>query len=403
MAPGIRENLRPFLLLVLINGFVGAMVGIERSILPNLAQAEFGLAAKATAVSFLITFGAVKALGNLLAGGLADRFGRRRVLLAGWLAGFPVPLIVIFAPGWGWIVVANALLGINQALCWSATVIMKIDLAGPGSRGVATAANEWAGYVGVALAALASGWLAGLYGLRPAPFYLGIGIAAAGLLFSLFARNTGGDTRGEGISGSRRKVSSFLKVFAVTSWKNRTLLAASQAGLVTNLKDGVIWGLVPIYLAERGLSYHQIGLVAAGYPLVWGFCQLVTGPLSDWWGRKWLIVAGMGIQGAGLALFRFSQSFSQWLGAAAAIGIGTAMVYPLLLAVVSDIAEDRWRASALGVYRFWRDSGYFLAGLGVGYLADMLGSGSTFALVSAILLLSTAVSATMMGETHGRQ
>jgi MFS family permease len=401
MTQAIRENLPQFLLLVLINGFVGAMVGMERSVLPNLAETEFGLASKTTAVSFLISFGTVKALGNFVAGRSADRFGRRTVLIAGWLAGLPVPWLLMLAPDWTWIIAANALLGINQALCWSVTVIMKIDLAGPRRRGLATAANEWAGYVGLSLAALATGWLAGRYSVRPAPFYLGIGVALAGLFLSFFSRETAGFLFKKDLPAGEEL--SHERVFALTTWKNRSLFAACQAGFTTNIKDGVMWALVPIYLAGRDLSYQQIGVVAAVYPFAWGFCQLITGPLSDRWGRKAMIAAGMLVQAIGMVLLVFSDGFRQWLLSACIIGIGTALVYPILMAVISDVAEDRWRASGLGVYRFWRDSGYAVAGLSIGYLSELAGSEAVFYVTAALLVVSAAVSAIVMEETHGRR
>jgi MFS family permease len=397
---GIRPNLHQFLLLVLINAFVGAMVGMERSVLPLLASREFGLESEAAVVSFLISFGAAKVLGNLGAGGLADRYGRKRVLLAGWLFGLPVPLVVIFAQDWTWVVAANGLLGVNQGLCWSMTVVMKIDLAGTKRRGVATAANEWAGYLGVALAAAGTGFLAETYSVSAVPFYPGIALALTGLTLSLFTRET--SPKGQQKECLRRsdKKNSFPEVFIRTSWSDRTLFGVSQAGLVTNLKDGLIWGLIPLYLSQKGLAAGRIGIVTAIYPLVWGFLQLAAGPASDRWGRKWMIASGMLLQGLGLALFAMSSVFWEWVATAALIGLGTALVYPTLLAAVSDRAGEAWRASALGVYRLWRDMGYVLAGVVIGSMAEFLGGQLTIFSVAGLSLLSFALVALLSKETR---
>lgn len=401
---GIRANLAQFALLVLTNGFVGAMVGVERSIMPELAREEFGLASGAAATSFLISFGLTKALGNLVAGRLADRWGRRRVLITGWVIGIPAPLLVVWAPGWSWVVAANVLLGINQALCWSVTVIMKIDLAGPDRRGVATAANEWAGYVGVALAALASGYLAGQYAPRPAPFYVGVAAGAVGLLISLLlVRDTGSQVRQETEEHNGAEHLSFGAVFRRTTWRNPTLRGLSQAGLATNLKDGVMWGLVPAFLGSEGVSMSRIGVVAAVYPAVWGFGQAAAGPLSDRWGRKKFIVGGMFGQAAGVGLFAAGQSLWQWIVAAVVIGLGTAAVYPTLLAAVSDVVDASWRASSLGVFRLWRDMGYAVAGAAIGLLADSSGNRWALGTIAGVVFLSGAAAAYWVRETLDQQ
>src|SRR5918993_163631 len=298
---GLRENWRQFALLVLVNAFVGGMVGLERTVVPLVGSLEFGLVLKTAIFSFIITFGLVKALSNLFAGGLADRFGRKRVLVAGWLVGVPVPLILMYAPSWGWIVAANVLLGVNQGLAWSMTVVMKIDLVGPRGRGLAVGLNEFAGYLAVGLTALATGYLASVYGLRPEPFYLGVGYVVLGLLSSIFlVRDTGGHVRLEMDSHPPEPSRlTFREVFALTSFKNRNLFACSQAGLVNNVNDGMSWGVFPIFFSAYGLGLQRIGVLKAVYPAVWGCLQVLTGPLSDRWGRKGLIVAGVGGGGGG--------------------------------------------------------------------------------------------------------
>ena len=368
---GLRANRGQFSLLVLVNAFVGAMVGLERTVVPLLARAEFGLASASAVLSFVASFGLVKALTNLLAGWLSDRYGRRRVLLAGWLFGLPVPFLVIWAPDWSWIVAANILLGINQGLAWSTTVIMKIDLVGPRQRGLAMGINEFAGYLAVALAALATGYIARGYGLRPEPFYLGIACAAAGLALSLlFVRETRDHVTLE--AGRERRLPTARAVFSA-SWRDPGLGAASQAGLVNNLNDGVAWGLFPLFFAAAGLDPGRIGLLAFIYPATWAVAQLGTGALSDRRGRKGLIVAGMLVQAGALAAIAVEHAFWPWAVASAVLGLGTAMVYPTLLAAVADLTTPGWRGSAVGTYRCWRDSGYVVGALLAGALADRFG------------------------------
>src|SRR3989440_9945055 len=365
---GLGANWRQFTLLVVVNAFVGAMVGLERTVVPLIAQADFGLVSKTVVLSFLVSFGIVKALANVFAGQLADRIGRKPLLVAGWLAGLPVPLLIIWAPSWGWIVFANVLLGVNQGLCWSTTVIMKIDLVGPARRGLAMGLNEFAGYVAVSLSALLTGYLAASHGLRPAPFYPGIGFAVLGLVLSIFAvQETHGHARAEARQlRSDATRPRFAHILLLTSWKDRALFAASQAGMVNNLNDGMVWGLIPVFLAARGVTLDRIGVVTATYPLVWGIGQLATGALSDRWGRKWMIASGMWVQAVGITAFIVGRAFSSWMAGATLLGIGTALVYPTLLAAVSDVAHPDWRASAVGVYRLWRDSGYALSAVGPG-------------------------------------
>jgi MFS family permease len=398
---GLGANWRQFALLVVLNAFVGAMVGLERTVLPLIAQADFGLVSTTVVLSFLVSFGVVKALANLFTGQLADRMGRKPLLVAGWLAGLPVPLLIIWAPSWGWVVFANVLLGVNQGLCWSTTVIMKIDLVGPARRGLAMGLNEFAGYVAVSLSALLTGYLAAAHGLRPAPFYPGIAFAAIGLLLSVFAvRDTHRHARTEARQlGADHARPSFIQVLLLASWRDRALFAASQAGMVNNLNDGMVWGLVPVLLAARGVALGHIGVVAATYPLVWGVGQLATGALSDRWGRKWMIASGMWVQATGIVAFVVGRSLSFWMAGATLLGIGTALVYPTLLAAVSDVAHPDWRASAVGVYRFWRDSGYAIGAIAAGLLADAFSLPFAITAIALVTFASGVVVAGVMYET----
>jgi MFS family permease len=382
---------------------------LERTVVPLIAEDDFGLVSRSVILSFLISFGIVKALSNLFAGCMSDRLGRKRILVAGWLVGLPVPFLIIFAPSWSWIVFANLLLGINQGLCWSTTVIMKIDLVGPKRRGLAMGLNELAGYLAVSLAALLTGYLAATYGLRQAPFYPGIAFAFSGLLLStLFVRETQPYARLEAQHQSassnptQQNTSSnlsFAQILLITSWKDRALFASSQAGMVNNLNDGMVWGLMPIFLAGAGLPLEEIGIIAAVYPGVWGICQLLTGALSDRLGRKWMIASGMWVQALGIGLFVVGRGFLPWLSGSVLLGIGTALVYPTLLAAVSDVAHPEWRASAVGVYRLWRDAGYAVGALLSGILADTLGISSAMLVIAALTFLSGIIVATVMYET----
>lgn len=403
---GLRPNWRQFALLVVVNGFVGAMVGLERAVLPLVAEHDFGLVSKSAVLSFLVSFGVTKAAANLAAGRLADRVGRKRILIAGWLSGLPVPLLLMWAPSWGWVVAANVLLGVNQGLCWSTTVIMKIDLVGPARRGLAMGLNEFAGYVAVSLAALATGYLAAAYGLRPVPFYPGIAFALLGLLLSVFAvRETAAHARLESeVHDARAAVPrgagpSFAQILVFTSWKDHALFAASQAGMINNLNDGLVWGLLPIFLAANGLPLPRIGIIAATYPAVWGLAQLGTGAASDRVGRKWMIAGGMWVQALGLGLFVAARGFGAWMLGAILLGLGTALVYPTLLAAVSDVAHPEWRASAVGVYRLWRDSGYAVGALAAGLLADAFNMPVAIAAVGGLTFVSGLVVAAVMYET----
>jgi MFS family permease len=406
---GLRANWQQFTLLVLVNAFVGAMVGLERTVVPLIAEADFGLTSTSLTLAFIVSFGIVKAFANLFAGRLSDRLGRRQILVAGWLFALPVPLLIIFAPSWGWIVLANLLLGVNQGLCWSTTVIMKIDLVGPKQRGLAMGLNEFAGYLALSLSALATGYLAATYGLRPAPFLPGIAFALSGLILSaFFVHETQAHARHEAqvsvqdstlLGSNPNQKPSFREIFWLTSWKNRTLFSVSQAGMVNNINDGMIWGLVPILLIAAGLSIEQVALIAAVYPGVWSASQLVTGALSDCWGRKWMIAAGMWIQAIGIALFVIGSAFWVWLAGSILLGLGTALVYPTLLAAVSDVAHPNWRASAVGVYRLWRDAGYAIGALAAGLLTDAFGGSTAIAAIGALTFVSGVIVAVVMHET----
>ncbi len=400
---GIRENLGQFSLLVLVNAFVGAMVGLERSILPVLAEEGFGLVAHSAILSFIVVFGLTKAATNYFAGRLSERLGRKGVLVAGWLFALPVPLLLLWAPSWGWVLVANAFLGISQGLTWSTTVIMKIDLAGPRRRGFAMGLNEAAGYFAVALSAWATGAIAERWGLRPYPFLLGVAFAVLGLLLSAFTvRETRAHAEAEGRLGPSPagEAPSAREVFLRTSFTDRNLSSVTQAGLVNNLNDGMAWGLFPLLYAAHGLSLSEVGLLAGLYPAVWGLGQLLTGTLSDRWGRKGLIVWGMWTQGAGLVLMAMGSGMSVFALAAVLLGVGTAMVYPTLLAAIGDVAHPSWRSSAVGAYRLWRDLGYAVGALLAGATADALGLTWAVWLVALLTIASGGLAALRMRETH---
>jgi MFS family permease len=383
---GLRENAGQFALLVCLNAFVGAMVGLERSMLPLVGERDFDLASKSAILSFVVAFGIAKALSNLAAGGLADRVGRKRLLVIGWLLALPVPLLIALAPSWGWIVVANLFLGANQGLAWSMTVVMKIDLVGPRRRGLALGLNESAGYLGVAVTALITGALAATFAPRTLVWVLGAVIAVLGTVLSiLFVRDTAGHVEREQRAHGAHVTGSLRAAFARATFHHPTLRACSQAGLVNNLNDALAWGLAPLYLAAHGASTTQIGIVAAVYPGVWGAGQLLTGWLSDHTGRKPLIVAGMLTQAAALALLAAGGgAFAPALGAAVLLGIGTALVYPTLIAAVSDAVQPVERAQVVGVYRFWRDFGFVAGALLAGFFADAAGSGPAIVIVAAL-------------------
>ena len=395
---GLKENWPQFALLVLINAFVGGMVGIERTVVPLIGSEEFKISSTTLVVSFIVSFGVVKALANLVSGQLADAWGRKRVLVLGWLVGLPVPFMIIWAPSWTWVIAANALLGINQGLAWSMTVIMKIDLVGPKSRGLAVGLNEFAGYLAVGVTAFFTGYLASEYGLRPAPIYLGVAYAILGATLSiLLVRDTRDHVRLEASAHARQSAPiNFREIFLLTSFGDRNLFAASQAGLVNNLNDGMSWGIFPLFFASFGLGVERIGILKAVYPAVWGILQVATGPLSDRWGRKGLIVGGMWVQAAGLFLTALTREFEYWLIGSLLLGIGTAMVYPSLIAAVSDASHPAWRARSLSVYRFWRDLGYAIGALSAGIIADLFGLSWAIATIAALTFASGLVVALVM-------
>jgi MFS family permease len=405
---GLGANAGQFALLVGVNALVGAMVGQERSVLPLLAEHEFGLTSASATLTFLVAFGLAKAAANLAAGVLADRHGRKPVLVAGWVAALPVPLLIIAAPDWSWIVLANVLLGINQGLTWSTTVIMKVDLVGPARRGLALGLNEAAGYVAVAAAAFTTGLIAEQAGLRPAPFVLGLVVAGLGLgLSALVVSETRGHASLESVlvgeepeAGTAGRSPGFAAVVRRTSVGDRRLFAACQAGLVNNLNDGMAWGLLPLFFATRGLPVVEIGILAATYPAVWGVLQVGTGALSDVVGRRPLIVAGMLVQAAAIGAIAASDGFLTWLLAAGVLGLGTALVYPTLIAVIADVAAPSWRASAIGVYRLWRDLGFAVGAVVSGLVADSAGMPAAIWFVALLTALSGLVAAALLRETH---
>jgi len=400
---GLKENWQQFALLALINAFVGGMVGIERTVVPLIGAEEFHIESVTLITSFIISFGVVKAVANLVSGHLADAWGRKRVLVVGWLLGLPVPFMIIAAPNWEWVIAANVLLGLNQGFAWSMTVIMKVDLVGPKSRGLAVGLNEFAGYLAVGLTAFLTGYLASRYGLRPVPIYLGVFYAVTGTILSiLVVRDTRHHVSLEA-SGVAKEASplSFRAVFMLTSFKDRNLFASSQAGLVNNLNDGMSWGIFPLFFATLGLGVERIGILKAVYPLVWGVGQVVTGPLSDRWGRKGLIVGGMWAQAAALLLTALTGQFEWWLLASVLLGIGTAMVYPSLIAAISDASHPAWRARSLSVYRFWRDLGYAIGALSAGFIADRFGFSWAITSIAGLTFLSGVVVAAFMNERRG--
>ena len=407
---GLRQNLAQFSLLVAVNALVGGMLGQERTVVPLLAQREFGLTGYVAGLAFILVFGLAKAATNYVAGTWMDRWGRKPVLVAGWLVAVPVPLLLIWAPSWGWVIAANVLLGVSQGMTWSTTVVMKIDLVGPARRGLAMGLNEAAGYAAVAGTALATGYIAQAHGLRPAPFLLGIAFAALGLgLSTLAVKETRDHARLEAAGHIRRADGRHdhlhgeltdREVFVQTSFREPALSAASQAGLVNNLNDGLAWGVFPLLFAASGLPIEQIGVLAALYPAVWGVGQLVTGALSDRLGRKAMIAGGMLLQAFALAVLAAAGTFVWWAVAAVLLGAGTALVYPTLLASIGDVAHPAWRARAVGVYRLWRDGGFAAGALLAGVVADVLGVRAAVVAVAALTAASGVVVAVRMYETR---
>jgi MFS family permease len=383
---GIRANLAQFALLVGVNGLVGALVGQERTLVPLLGEREFAVGSSTALMLFIVSFGLAKAAANLAAGYLADRVGRRKVLLLGWAFGIPVPIALMLAPEWGWVIAANVLLGINQGLAWSSTVMMKIDLAGPRQRGLAMGLNEFAGYLAVAVSAAATGWLASRYGLRPEPMFLGLAIVGLGLgLSALWVRETTSHMELENGSGAGMR---FLEVAALGSYRHRGLAAVSRTGLVNNANDALAWGLLPVLLVGQGLTIVELGAVASIYPAVWGVGQLLTGALSDRTGRRLPVAVGMWTQASALLWFWAGEGLAEMMGAAVLLGLGTALTYPALLAAVGDLAAPSWRATAVGVYRTWRDGGYVVGAIAAGILADLFDTHTAVLAVAGATALS---------------
>lgn len=396
---GLRHNRNQFILLVVVNAFVGAMIGLERSILPEIAEQEFQLAAKSAILSFIFVFGVVKAFTNYIAGRLSDKFGRKRVLLAGWCFALPVPFLLMWANSWNLILFANVLLGVSQGLAWSTTVIMKIDLVGSRQRGLAMGLNEFAGYLAVALSAMATGAIAHSYGLRPEPFYLGVGYVVLGTLLSLvFVKETHHFVTLETPSKPTGRFSQ-REIFLNTSLRDKNLSSVTQAGFVNNLNDGMVWGIFPLLFAKSGMDLGEIGSLAAIYPAAWGIAQLWTGHLSDSVGRKWLIAWGMWVQAIGIGVSVLFPYFWGFVAGGLLLGLGTAMVYPTLLAAIGDVAAPSWRATAVGIYRFWRDSGYAVGALAAGVIADVFSLEVAVYAVAIVTLLSGVVVAIRMRET----
>jgi MFS family permease len=387
--PGLRENWKQFTLLVIINAFVGGMIGLERTILPEFAQAEFGIATRTSILSFIVVFGIVKAVTNYYTGALANQIGRKNLLVLGWLIALPIPFILIYAPSWNWVIFANVLLGINQGLTWSSTVVMKIDLVGEKNRGLAMGLNESAGYLALGGVAFLTGWIATEYGVRPYPFYLGIACSVIGLLLSwLLVQDTGHHVKVENKTTSRLPLKN---IFWETTWKNPNLGAISQAGLVNNLNDGMMWGLFPILLATKGFDLVQTGKIVALYPMVWGLGQLFTGKMADHLDRKKLLFWGMFLQGVALLLLIFAQSFYHFATLSTILGIGTAIVYPTFMVAIADFVHPQQRAESMGVFRLWRDLGYAIGAILTGVLADLIGIYWAIGSISGLTVLSAVL------------
>ncbi len=386
---GLKENWKQFTLLVIVNGFVGGMVGLERSILPRIAEFEFAIAAKTAILSFIIVFGIVKALTNYYTGVLANKFGRRKLLIAGWIAGIPVPLILMFAPNWNWIILANILLGINQGLTWSSTVVMKIDLVGEKKRGFAMGLNEFAGYISVALVAFLTGWVASEYGMRPYPFYIGIILVVLGLFFSIFLIK---DTHHHVARESEDNKTPRLKnIFWDTTWKDRNLGSVTQAGLINNLNDGMAWGIFPMLLASKGFTLGEIGLVTAVYPGVWGLGQLFTGAMADKFCKRDMLFTGMFLQAIALVALIWASSMFHFILLSAILGWGTAMVYPTFLATVAENTHPKDRAKSIGIFRLWRDMGYSIGAILTGIIADFININSAIVFIGILTFFSSII------------
>jgi MFS family permease len=386
---GLKENWKQFTLLVVINAFVGGMIGLERTIIPQIAEADFGLAAKTAILSFIVVFGVTKAITNYYTGTLANRLGRKNLLMIGWLFAIPVPMMLIYAPSWNWIIAANILLGINQGLTWSSTVVMKIDLVGENNRGFAMGLNEFAGYIALAAIAFLTGWIADEYGLRPYPFYIGIALAALGLILSVvFVKDTHKHVLLESNTSTMPKLKN---IFWETTWKHKNLGSVTQAGLVNNLNDGMVWGLFPLLLASKGFNLNETGIIVATYPAIWGIGQLFTGSLADKFCKRNLLFWGMFMQGLALVAMVWTNSFNMFIVLSALLGIGTAIVYPTFLAAVSDYTNPDQRPRSIGIFRLWRDLGYAVGAILTGLIADQYGLIAPLLAIGLITIISSLI------------
>ncbi|MBK5278895.1 MAG: MFS transporter [Bacteroidia bacterium] len=386
---GLKENWKQFTLLVIINAFVGGMIGLERTIIPQIAEADFGMAAKTAILSFIVVFGITKAITNYYTGALANRLGRKKLLVIGWLFALPVPIMLIYAPDWNWIIAANILLGINQGLTWSSTVVMKIDLVGEKNRGFAMGLNEFSGYVTLAAIAFLTGWIANNYGLRPYPFYVGIGLSVMGLLMSLlFIKDTHKHVLLEGTSSNIPKLK---KIFWETTWQHKELGSITQAGLINNLNDGMVWGLFPLLLASKDFDLHDIGIIVATYPAIWGIGQLFTGKMADRYCKKTLLFWGMLLQGISLLAMIWANSFQEYIILSSLLGIGTAIVYPTFLAAISDYTHPEQRPKSIGIFRLWRDLGYAIGAVLTGLIADLFGLIAPVIAIGLLTVLSSLI------------
>ena len=386
---GLRENLPQFILLVIVNAFVGGMMGLERTIIPQIAEADFGLAAKTAILSFIVVFGISKAVTNYYTGQLANRFGRKNLLVTGWLVAIPVPILLIYAPNWNWVIAANLLLGVSQGLTWSSTVMMKIDLVGEKGRGFAMGLNEFAGYVSLAIVAFLTGWIAGEYGLRPYPFYIGIALSIVGLTLSwLFVKDT---SKHVSLESSQSNTPKLSRLFWQTTWLNKNLGSITQAGLINNLNDGMVWGLLPLLLARKGFEISDIGVIVATYPAVWGLAQLLTGKLADKLCKKTLLFWGMLMQGMALLAMMWANTFFSFILLSSLLGLGTAIVYPTFLAAVSDYTHPDQRSESIGVFRLWRDLGYAVGAILTGLIADQFGFEAPMLAIGLLTIFSSLI------------
>jgi MFS family permease len=386
---GLKENWKQFTILVIINGFVGGMVGLERTILPQIAEQEFAIAAKSAILSFIVVFGIVKALTNYYTGVLANKWGRKNLLILGWIVAIPVPFILMLAENWNWIIAANVLLGINQGLAWSSTVVMKIDLVGEKQRGFAMGLNEFAGYLSVAIVAFFTGYIANTYGVRPYPFYIGIGLIVLGLLGSIFFVK---DTRHHvAMETGTSNVPRLDHVFWDTTWKHPNLGAISQAGLVNNLNDGMVWGILPILLASKDFSLKEIGIITAVYPAVWGLGQLFTGKMADIYEKRKLLFWGMFMQAIALVVLIWASTMTEFIVIGSILGFGTAMVYPTFLATVAENTHPLDRAKSIGIFRLWRDLGYAIGAILTGVIADLFNLNAAILFIGILTFISSVV------------